>query len=154
MRDEDVKPDWRWIALDETAYWDGDPEFAAKCGKIFGIYIFDASLRVYCCEMTPSYELYFLRSEPLRVPEDDAEREALDEVIREGDTDTDPVSYIHCRTIDAKRWPRLGWDDELCGYEGPDKRDSRAQADDVLAFASECQATGAEPDLLAVAMQD
>jgi hypothetical protein len=110
--EERVKPDFRYIAIDETRHW-MDENLIKKCGgKIFGIYVFDANSRTYCCELTPSYELNFLRSEPLTLPEDDEERERVCEMVSDADRDTEPVAYYHCRTIDVESCKKCGFEPE------------------------------------------
>lgn len=124
--------DWRYLVRDETCYWI-DPALVEKCGRIFGIYIFDITLGVHICDMSPSYELYFLRSEPERIPDDDRERENVFEAILEGDMHTDPVTYVYCRSVrNVEKCRKVGFKPEP-----DDTRDSREQVDDVLSYAIE-----------------
>jgi hypothetical protein len=58
-----ILPHFKIVVLDETEYW--REEIVAKAGKIYGAYLFDANRHVNCCELTPSYELYPLYSNPL-----------------------------------------------------------------------------------------
>jgi hypothetical protein len=135
------KPDWRYLVLDETRNW-LVPELIEKCGRIFGIYIFDITLGVHICDMSPSYELYFLRSEPQRTPDDDREREEVLDQIMDGDRGTDPVTYIYCHNVrNAEQCMKVGFTPEP-----DDTRDSREQADDVLAYAVEAYQSIPLPD--------
>jgi hypothetical protein len=86
------------LKRDETEYWADD--IVARAGRIFGVYAYDPSRKVHCCELTASYELHFIESQAEKCPDDDHERERLDDEIREGDLYTEPVTYIHCHEID------------------------------------------------------
>jgi hypothetical protein len=125
------KPDWRYLVLDESQYWN-DAALVEKCGRIFGIYIFDCTLGVHICDMSPSYELYFLRSEPQRTPDDDHEREEMLEQIDDGNRYTEPVTYIYCRNVrDVEKRQKVGFK-----ADPEDERDSREQADDVIEWCA------------------
>lgn len=126
------KPDWRYLVIDESRHW-LVPGLVEQCGRIFGIYIFDIRLGVHICDISPSYELYFLRSEPERTPDNDRECEAVLDHLMEGDSETDPVTYIYCRNVrNAEQCMKVGFEPEP-----DDTRDSREQADDVLSYAVE-----------------
>jgi hypothetical protein len=123
----EIVPDFRIIRFNETEYWNGAGFVHRAGGKIWGVYYFDANRRVYCCEMTPSYELWFhessVESYPVAAAWDrqadaapegserrrycsdraDREREDLDDAIRDAHAQTDVVSYYHCRTIDVDK---------------------------------------------------
>jgi hypothetical protein len=86
------------LKRDETEYW--AEEVVARAGRIFGVYAYDPSRKVHACELTASYELHFIESQAENCPDDDSERERLDDEIREGDLYTEPVTYIHCHEID------------------------------------------------------
>jgi hypothetical protein len=45
------------IKLDETINWFIPEHLQKYVKRVFGVYFFDKSKHVYCCEMTPSYEL-------------------------------------------------------------------------------------------------
>lgn len=55
-----AKSNLRIVALDETHFW--SDEIRAKVGRIWGLYLYDANRQVHCCELTPSYELFAIRS--------------------------------------------------------------------------------------------
>ena len=95
----EIKPDIRILKLDESHNW--DPEIVSRAGgKIFGVYLYDATVAVHCCEITPSYELNFIESQPHQLPDDEDEREKLYDDIQEGDLHTEPVLYYHKPAID------------------------------------------------------
>ncbi len=96
-----IKPDIRILKLDETGYY-SDEKLIADCGGgIFGVYMYDANRHVHCWEITPSYELYFIESQPFGLPMDDEEEiERIEEELRECDANTPPVSYYHVHNID------------------------------------------------------
>lgn len=62
MRNDNVKPDWYCVAIDETQFWNMDPEDLPFVEKIYGVYVYDASTYTYCCEFTPSYWLEFIEN--------------------------------------------------------------------------------------------
>ena len=95
----EIKPDIRIVKLDETGFW-MDEWLVSHAGKIFGVYMYDASKQTHCCEVTPSYELHFIESQPLAYQEDEAIREKMDEHLRDGDIETDPIRYTHVRDIE------------------------------------------------------
>lgn len=83
------------IVLDETRYWRDD--ITARAGKIYQTYLFDASLGVHCCEITPSYELWPLYATPL---DEDEEGALRDEILL---AESDEIRHFHCRSVDAAR---------------------------------------------------
>jgi hypothetical protein len=104
MVDPQMKRKFVLVKLDETLNWEhGDPAILAKAGRIFGLYVADLSVGVHCCELTRSYALYFVESQwegtGKELSEED--REAVHDYVMEGDRDTQPVSYMHCHTVDA-----------------------------------------------------
>jgi hypothetical protein len=88
----------RVLLLDETEHWSED--IVHRANRIFGIYLYDPDKAVHGCEFTPSYELTFVGSAPEQVPEDDETREAFCDKIMDEDSKCEPISYIHCNTID------------------------------------------------------
>jgi hypothetical protein len=84
--------------------------------RIFGVYALDRRQRFHVCEFCPSYELYFVESqyeETEEVAEDESKREELNQMVLEGDRDTEPVSYMHVADIEPMfqrgRRCRPGW---------------------------------------------
>jgi len=88
---EVLKTDFRVVAIDETRHW--SKEIQEACGTIETVYLYDSSVRVNCCELTPSYALtplYF-----------NTENEISDEMHEKLHNElSDEISYFHCRVID------------------------------------------------------
>jgi hypothetical protein len=90
------------IALDETEYYQIDPEDAPYIRRILGGYVFDRNLHTHCCELTPSYFLIFLftsveLTDAGLALDDDARGEIYDKYEYEGGDDC----YMHVHTVDA-----------------------------------------------------
>jgi len=86
---------FRVVLVDETSCW-RKGAFDGESTKVFGRYLYDPELHVYCCEMTPSYEMHFLGSELNReTTEEENER------LLEGDSQSDgrDVVYMHVSYI-------------------------------------------------------
>ena len=74
--------------------------------------MYDSSRGVYACELTPSHELWFLYTTSENPLSDE-----LYETIMEGDSNTEPVSYMHCWRVEGlKHVASLEADPEL-SYE-------------------------------------
>ena len=100
----DIPPSWHAIRLDETHFY--DKSFLDEYGveKIYGVYVTDFNTRVYCCEITPSYELNFVNSVFDGGPDrdDDEEKfENLEQELYKADAYTESVSYMHCGSVSA-----------------------------------------------------
>jgi hypothetical protein len=91
---EAIKPDFRVFKTETTRYWRKD--IRRKAGKLFAVYLFDANRHVHACELTPSYEMHYVGPTWTNSVGD-----RMSETIREGDADTDLVSYYHVRGIDG-----------------------------------------------------
>lgn len=89
-----VKVHWKLVAFDETRYW--NKEFLARLGiaKVMAVYLFNALSVTYCCEITPSYELWPIESHPDVTLSD----EQYDE-FNEADRGCSEVAYMHCSDI-------------------------------------------------------
>lgn len=94
MENTEIKPDICVLKIDETEYWHDDT-LLEKTGRIFGVYVFDKTLHVHCCELTPSYELHRVESQTEKSLED---KDYDDFVYHDRGGD---VIYIHCYTIDG-----------------------------------------------------
>lgn len=95
---ENVEADWHLIKLDQRAFW--NDELQKQTTKIFTIFAFDRSLHVHCCELTPSYEMWFIAYEAVPVPElSDEAREELYCTV-ESEFDSDLVRYFHAADIE------------------------------------------------------
>lgn len=51
------KTDFYAVAIDETRYYQIEATDATHIECILGVYVYDASERTYCCELTPSHWL-------------------------------------------------------------------------------------------------
>jgi len=95
------KPEFRYVRIDETKFW--NEKLLAELGigtKIIATYIFDASERTFCCELTPSYHLLYAGTElqPGRKLTDE-EWEHYDMVIREAECENENDHYRHCHSV-------------------------------------------------------
>lgn len=88
-----VLPQFKVVVIDETHFW--SEEIQARVGKVFQAYLFDSNRHVYCCELTPSYELYPLYATATM---DDSEGELDGEMRAAADNE---VTYAHVRSIDG-----------------------------------------------------
>lgn len=88
------------IKLDETKYWNKGTVLV-KVGRIFGLYAADLSSITHCCELTPSYELNFVKSECKCDYTDEVDWELIDDYIITGNAERELVSYVHCSSINA-----------------------------------------------------
>lgn len=91
--------EFRYIKVDETKYWDND--FVKQLGpgaKLIATYVYDATERTFCCELTPSYFLKYVGTdiEPGRELTDQ-ELEHFQTIILENEVDGD--HYRHCNSI-------------------------------------------------------
>lgn len=51
-------PKFKIVAIDETHSW--DDSITEKLGRIKGVYVYNEAKATHICDMTPSYELFFL----------------------------------------------------------------------------------------------
>ncbi len=92
---------------DETEYWDLPDWMKPYVNRVFGVYYFDPTRRVHCCEMTLSYEMRYLECQPdmdyetlyKMEEEGDSLIDEIDSFFREHDN-SDPWIYMHCHHID------------------------------------------------------
>ena len=99
---ENYVPKFHSIKMDDTVYW--DKEFVKSLGegsKIISTYIYDANHVVHCCEITPSYELYYAGTDFFPTKElSDEENQETFEKIMEGESDAEPAIYMHCSFVE------------------------------------------------------
>lgn len=57
MRNDNVAPDFRAVAYDETRYYQIDLEDKPLIKSIWGVYLYNKNEYTYCCELTPSYSM-------------------------------------------------------------------------------------------------
>ena len=95
--------DWHVVRMDDSRFW--REGFLPTIGveATFTFYIFDKGRHVFCCEMTPSYELW-RATDTFDGPamDDDAKRERAYEAIMEAAATEEPVVYMQTRDIDRR----------------------------------------------------
>jgi hypothetical protein len=102
-----VRPDIHLIAVDETGYWNIVPEHQPFIEKILTVSLYDASRHVHCCEMTPSYELWFVRHQVILTPAGEELQEMAPSVFEKILSDYEyhrpdcDVSYMWAHRVDA-----------------------------------------------------
>jgi len=117
-------PDTCIVKVPDREWW--CPEVQAMTKRLFGVYALDRRQHFHLCEFCASYELWFIESqyeETDEVAQDEDRREELNNLILDGDRDTEAVSYFHVKDIDPMflrgRRCRPGWlptDDNGGGY--------------------------------------
>lgn len=94
------------VLIEETDSWCA--EIREKAGRLFVVYIFDKRRHVHACELTPSYELHFLKTIYSReFPysenyENEIERDNLENKIIDGNRETQDIQYYHVSDIDHR----------------------------------------------------
>lgn len=96
----ELLPDLWLVKIDEREHW-VDPTILDRTSRVYGVYVFDRRKHVHCCSFEATYELTFLGTqwEASRELTDD-ETEELDELIHDGDRDTEQVCYFGVHEID------------------------------------------------------
>lgn len=90
-----------WVVKeDETQYWDEKFRREYSITRIFGVYVFDRMKYHYLCEITPSYERYFLGSQWESRCRSEKKIDRIDELVREGDSYTEEWSYAHVADVE------------------------------------------------------
>ena len=140
MKNDDIKPDWALVKLDERKYWREDIRRATK--EIYGVYAFNRNSYTYCCEATPSYELHFIANDYVEInglTED--QQNDLDEHIVSSRNDA--VIYLHVGFLEdlmkvhPERFKNVG-KIEIEEDDAP-----RDQLNDTIDFIAENWGTGA-----------
>lgn len=93
-------PEYYMIKIDERKHWRDDIQ--GKTTAVYSVYAFDRNTHVHLCELTPSYCLMFLGHDYV-VAEglSETEYEELDAKVTEGLLDSEPVTYMHARTVES-----------------------------------------------------
>lgn len=99
-RKPNIKPDWQYVKIDETKYWDKESA-ARKFGKkLIATYAYDKNSVTYCCSLTPSYWMVYLGTEAQYDEElTDEQRELIYDNILEAETE-DQCNYFYCFSVD------------------------------------------------------
>lgn len=84
------------VRIDETDMW--SEEIQKRASKLTGVYIYNNDEQTYCCELTPSFWLEFIHTEPKNYPEDEQDREQLLDELET--TDSDISHYRHVRDVE------------------------------------------------------
>lgn len=93
-----IKPEFWTFQLNETQNWSEDIQ--KRVNKVYGVYFYNKNEVPYCCEITPYYCCYPMRSYADHDIEDEQEKETLWNDIHEGDCQADEISYFHCSFVD------------------------------------------------------
>lgn len=98
----ELLPELWVVKVDEREHW-LDPEVLAACPWIYGVYVFDRKRHFHICSFEPCYELHFVGSDHVEsdeVAEDEYRRDEIDDRIREGDCQSEQVTYWGVHDID------------------------------------------------------
>lgn len=119
--------DFKIVAFDETRFWSSGFMHHYRTGRMWGLYLFDASRQVNCCELVPSYEMHFIKTVTERI----LDEFAYDELLRADIAYLDEVVYRHCSAVDALD---SDWICQAGGHLGPFD-DYEAELQDALEHA-------------------
>ena len=107
-------PDVCIVKIPERHNWCDDVQSLTT--RLFGVYALNRRLHFHLCEFPASYELWFLETqyeETPKVAADEAKRDELNQMVLDGDVQTDRVTYWHIADIDPlfrrNRRCRPGW---------------------------------------------
>lgn len=90
----------------ETEYWGEEWKKENHVIRCLGVYVFAPSIKVHCCEITPSYELWPVRNEFEFEPgtsQDDIEKAEEDAMSAESG-----IIYIHCSSLNLEETQEIG----------------------------------------------
>lgn len=93
------------LYVDETEYW--NEEVVADTGRIITVLLYSPDRRVHCCEITPSYECWFVGYRCEHMPEDEARRDGIGDILRQAAGDGDSVEYFHVSNINLQTSVRM-----------------------------------------------
>lgn len=136
-----MRPKLRLAYFDETEYWAED--IVSHAGRVAGLYVYDANLRVFCCEMTPSREMHlagYLTEHYIG----DAMQMAMLQATEAGS-----IHYVHCWQVDGfhriRRRPGFRDIDPFavtmpctCALPGPWPRDRDAAITEAMEMLQIC----------------
>lgn len=90
-------PNWRIIGINDLRYWNVPEKYKAHIVAILSVYMYDAASATYCCEITPSHDLGWLRFEVICT---DATSDELREEIWEWATsEHGEDTYMHVSDV-------------------------------------------------------
>jgi len=90
-------PDTCIVKIPERRHWSDDVQ--AMTTRMFGVYALDRRQHFHLCEMCASYELWFLETQ-YEEADSVEDSDKLNEMILEGDSQTEQVSYMHVCDIE------------------------------------------------------
>jgi len=108
-RNPDIKPDWHYVRIDETAYW-GNCDAKNLGEKLVATYAFDKNTHHYCCCVTPAYWLVYLgtHAEPEQELTDEQWEKVHTDII---EADTEECSgYFDVSDVDRMNAQSLPFD--------------------------------------------
>lgn len=98
----ELLPELWVVKIDEREHWLA-PEVLESCPRLYGVYVFDRKRHVHICSFQPTYELHYLGSDYTLiddVQDDDYRLSEIDDKIREGDCQSEDVTYWGAHDID------------------------------------------------------
>lgn len=105
---EVTEQEYHRVKVDDTSGWDEGLLSKHHIVKTETVYVFDRSQRTYCCEITPSYEMWPSHYElSFKDGTSDEKREDAWEVV-EDNFYLEEIKYIHCRDIDRQEVQSIG----------------------------------------------
>ena len=116
------KPHIWVLVIDDTHAWSGTPEILARTGRIFSVWLYDSTAHVHLCELTPSYELWYVDF----VCEKEIDDDTWDDVS-DGYDSGERVSYIHTLEINSARVMKVPGTHEWPGFLEKGERMGRFQ---------------------------
>ena len=143
MTETQIIPEWYAYRRDVSEYYTESEEGRAlleRCGgKIYEIYVFDFRRHVHCCELTPSYELWYVESIPGGEEPEGQYDQDLYEALREANLESPHVIYVHTYAIDVKgdnaedlELPAEWWNDLLEDNDGDEEAAYMQAVDDAV----------------------
>ncbi len=132
-----LRPDFHLVVIPHNLEHWNIPEYLPYIERIETVWFFDKNVHVYCCEVTPSYELWPLET---RVIFKDSFDHDVDEELRdkiESDVSywsCDEVEYHHVRALDhmlskpGTQQYSIGDHNKGCSYEDSSYEEQRVEA--------------------------
>lgn len=136
---EKLPIDARVIALNETDYFEIEENDKQYIKEIRGAYFYDKNRVTHCCELTPSYNLYFLYHQ--LIPTDkwcELNYQRIGDLDKKYCMLSGEDVYIHCDSVDRieKEETSKPYSDRYYVYGTPDNNDDdyERQMDDLREY--------------------
>lgn len=102
---ESTKPDFHIVALSEDlSTWGIPADILTHITGVQGVYTYDSNEVTHCCEVTPSYWLYFLEyravGDDLYASEDEDLKDKVHNFFQDV-RDESGGMYVHCHNLDS-----------------------------------------------------